>query len=361
MTDSGRQRADSGRPGPALVKCVVWDLDGTLWKGVLLEDPSVEVLDEAAEAVRTLDARGILQSIASRNDEATALARLRLAGLHEYFLAPQIGWGAKSESVGRIAAALNIGLDAVLFVDDDPFERAEVAAAHPSVRTADAAETARLTELAELTPARVTADGARRRLLYLADQRRTAAEESFAGPAQDFLASLAMRLTVRVAQPGDLARAQELTARTNQLNATGYTYSADELEAFRVSGDHWLLVAELSDRFGEYGLIGVMLVERDGPAWTLKLLLISCRVMSRGVGAVLLNRLISRARGAGAALSGEFVDTGRNRQMLVAYRFAGFEETPDGGVVAPGRVARLAYNGDEPPAVPGYLEIVSDL
>ncbi len=362
-TQPAEDRTTPDRPAPPLVKCVVWDLDNTLWHGVLLEDGHVTLREGMAEAIRALDARGILQSVASRNDPATALGRLTEAGLTEYFLAPQIGWGAKSESVRRIAKALNLGLDSFLFVDDDLFEREEVCRALPEVRTTQITSAEDVTALLvrpDLTPASVTADGSRRRPMYQAELRRTDAEEDFTGTPQEFLASLGMRLTVRRVGEGDLRRAEELTVRTHQLNATGYTYSYAELDAMRGSARHALLVAELSDRYGDYGTIGLILVERDAvpqeTSWTLKLLLVSCRVMARGIGAVLLNHVIARSREAGVRLRGEFVPTDRNRVMLVAYRFAGFslaEERPDG-------VAVYEHTAATVPAIPEYLDMTSE-
>ncbi|MFD9903981.1 HAD-IIIC family phosphatase [Streptomyces sp. NPDC059063] len=358
--------ADGERPVPAAaprpqVKCVVWDLDNTLWHGILLEDgDAIAPREDIAEAVRALDARGILQSVASRNDEEAALAALEKAGLREFFLAPQIGWHAKSGSVRRIADALNIGLDTFLFLDDDPFERAEVQSAHPAVRVAEATDGPTLLSRPDLAPAAVTADGARRRLMYQAEQRRSAAERDFTGAPEEFLATLGMRLTVRRAGPGDLARAEELTVRTHQLNATGYTYDHDELDAFRTSPEHTLLVAELTDRFGAYGTIGLVLLENGPDTWTLKLLLASCRVMSRGIGGILLHHLIERSRAQGVRLVGEFVPTARNRPMLVAYRFAGFTVVSEPDSEGSGLLL-LEHRGDTVPAVPGHLDLVSEL
>lgn len=314
-------------PGSAAapVKCVVWDLDGTLWDGILLEDDLVALRPGAADAVGELDRRGILQSIASRNDHAAATARLAELGLGEYFLAPQIHWGAKAASIEQIARQLDLGLDAIAFIDDDPFERAEVSFALPAVRTFDASQVADLLARPELTPRILTDEARQRRRLYQDEADRKAAEASFAGPPAEFLATLQLRLSIRPAEPRDLDRAEELTIRTHQLNATGVAYSRDQLDDLRLSPDHDLLVADLEDRFGRYGTIGLALIERRD-AWTLKLLLTSCRVISRGVGAILLAFVMNRARRAGRRLQAEFVPTGRNRAMYITYKFAGFRE-----------------------------------
>lgn len=309
-----------------VIKCVIWDLDNTLWEGILSEDRKVRLRPGVPEIIRTLDERGILQSIASKNDHDSAMAVLRELGLAEYFLYPQISWGPKSAAVHSIAKALNLGLDAMAFIDDQPFELDEVRFAHPKTLCIDAAELDALTTRPELVPRFITADSRLRRQMYLADLERNRVEAEHFGPPEEFLASLGMRLGIAPAQPGDLERAEELTLRTNQLNTTGYTYSHDELDFFRTSPDHDLLVAALEDKYGSYGKIGLALVSRGAQVWTLRLLLMSCRVMSRGVGTVMISYILNEAKAAGVRLQAEFVPSDRNRMMYVTYKFAGFRE-----------------------------------
>src|SRR5262245_6438166 len=119
-----------GREDKRMIKCVVWDLDNTLWHGALIEDGYVRLKDNVVGIIKTLDSRGILQSIASKNDYDQALDQLRRFGLAEYFLYPQINWNTKSSSIKVISSSINIGLDAVGFIDDQEFERDEVAFSH---------------------------------------------------------------------------------------------------------------------------------------------------------------------------------------------------------------------------------------
>lgn len=313
-----------------VIKCVVWDLDDTLWEGTLLEGDDVRPRAGVREIVAALDARGILQSVASKNDRDAALAKLRQFGLEEFFLYPQINWNSKATSVEQIARSLNIGLDAVAFIDDQPYERAEVAYTLPQVTLFDVADLKGLLDLPHLNPRFVTEDSRMRRRMYLSDIERSRVEQEFVGPKEEFLAGLGMVMTVAPAAEDDLMRAEELTVRTNQLNTTGRPYSYEELDAFRQSPRHQLLIAGLSDKFGGYGKIGLALVECGEEAWTIKLLLMSCRVMSRGVGSVLLSLIARRAREAGVALRADFVANERNRMMYVTYKFAGFREVSRG-------------------------------
>jgi FkbH-like protein len=344
--------ASSVRPKDGQVKCVVWDLDNTVWDGILLEGGDVRVRPEAASLMRALDQRGILNSVASRNDHDAAMAALERAGLTEFILCPQVSWNPKSDSVAAVASALNIGLDAIAFIDDQEFERDEVSFRHPRVLCYDAADVESLAERPEFTPKFVTGESALRRHLYASGFERDRAEQEFSGTNEEFLATLGMEMTIAPATVGDLRRAEELTIRTNQLNSTGITYSYAELEAMLDSPRHLLLVAGLDDRYGSYGKIGLALVETGSADWTLKLLLMSCRVMSRGVGTVLLHDVMRRANAAGARLLAEFVPTDRNRVMYVTYRFAGFTEQAgrDGLHI-------LAAPAGEVPAPPAYLRL----
>lgn len=255
-----------------------------------------------------------------------ALAKLEEFGLGEYFIHPQINWDSKVASIRRIAGLINIGLDAVAFVDDQPGELEEVKFSLPEVLCLDSADLGRLPGMPELTPRFVTEDSRQRRLMYLADAERRRGEEEFVGTREEFLATLDMRLTISRAKPDDLRRAEELTVRTNQLNTTGYTYSYEELDRFRRSEGHRLLMAGFQDKYGGYGKVGLVLLECGEGAWTIKLLLMSCRVMSRGLGAVLLNYVVRAARREGVRLLAEFVANGRNRVMHLSYKFAGFRE-----------------------------------
>jgi FkbH-like protein len=340
-------------PRQGTVKCVVWDLDNTLWDGVLLEDEQVTPRPQAVEAIKELDRRGVLHSIASRNDHDLAMRRLRELGLHEYFLYPQISWNAKSESMRAVAGSLNIGLDALAFVDDQDFELEEVRFAVPEVLGVRAEDVGEMLGRPEFTPRFVTDESRVRRGMYRSAIDREATEREFTGTDEEFLATLDMVFTIAPAEEDDLKRAEELTVRTNQLNSTGVTYSYTELDHYRTSPDHLLLVAGLTDRFGSYGKIGLALMETAGPVWRLKLLLMSCRVLSRGVGNVLLSHILRLARDNGAALEAEIADTGRNRMMFVTYRFAGFAEVGREGSVAIMR-ADAAPAADPPP----YLRLV---
>jgi FkbH-like protein len=338
---------------PGSIKCVVWDLDNTLWNGTLLEG-DITLRESARMAVEALDSRGILNSIASKNNHADAVMKLQELSLADFFLYPQISWAAKSHSVGQIARDLNIATDSIAFIDDEPYEREEVASSLPDVLCLAADELPTMLERSEFTPRFLTSESKLRRSMYVADMARRDAAERFAGPREQFLSSLGMRVEILEAAESDLQRAEELTVRTHQLNSTGRIYSYDELNLLRESGQHILLIARLTDKFGSYGTVGLALVEKDGLLWTMRLLLLSCRVMGRGIATVLIGHIKRLARDAGARLLAEMVLNERNRVMHVSFVINKFRP-----VSRAGNSIRFETDLSNIPADPGYLEVVT--
>lgn len=308
------------------IKCIVWDLDNTLWDGVLLEGDNVKLKPGIFDVIKKLDQRGILHSIASKGNYEDAMQKLHEFQLDEFFLYPQINWNAKSQSILEIQKNLNIGIDTLMFIDDKPFERDEVKSVHPEITCLEDSQYFNLLSDPRLKPKFITKDSANRRLMYLADQIRKEEENEFKGPQKEFLASLKINLIISEAKEEDLKRAEELTIRTNQLNATGITYSYDDFKILMKSKNHKLIICEMNDKYGFYGKIGLVLVEILRDYLHIRLLLFSCRVMSAGVGTVLLYHILNEANKLGKKVRADFRHTGRNRIMYATFKFANFKE-----------------------------------
>ncbi len=315
-----------------LVKCLVWDLDNTLWQGTLLEGDQVTISEAVRGVITELDSRGILQAISSKNDYDLAWARLVELGVADYFVVPRIGWGPKSASVREISDELKFALGTIAFIDDQPAERAEVAYHLPGVRCYAAEQVTQLPGLAEFSPRVVTPDARQRRVMYQAGFRRDQERAGFTGPDEDFLRSLELAMTIAPATVGGLARVEELTLRTSQMNATGVHYPAETLRRLIDDARHEVLMVTLTDRFGPHGAVGIVLLEKYPQLWHLGLLATSCRVVSFGAGTVILRWLTDQAARCGVHLVADFRRTERNRMMEIAYRFAGFtsEDIPAG-------------------------------
>lgn len=336
------------------IKCVIWDLDNTIWAGTLTEGGGLTLLPGVLDTVQELDRRGIIQSIVSKNDPEPALRRLEELGIAEYFLCPQISWNAKSVGVAEVLSRLNLKPEAVAFVDDLAFEQDEVRYAHPLVRTYDATAAAELPQLPEFQVRFITDDAAHRRQMYQADLNRQNAAQDFIGSDDEFLATLHMKLTITPVTEYDLQRVEELTFRTHQLNSTGYTYSYEELTALTTSSDHIFRICSLTDDYGSSGHVGLLLLENQAEMLRLKLLIVSCRVMTRGIGTALLAYATQLAAQMHKPLYAEFLETEYNRIMYITYKLAGFEDVEEHG-----NQLLLAYHQPEPMEFAPYLEVTA--
>jgi FkbH-like protein len=353
-------------------KCLVLDLDDTLWGGVL-GDVGVEgvalgpeglgrAFTDFQRAVAGLARRGVLLAVASKNDETHALAAL---GEHPHgvlrpddFSAVRIGWQEKAASLREIAAALHIGLDALVFWDDSPVERHLVGCALPEVLVVDvpadptrAVETLRALECFDATA--VTAEDRTRAAMVRQDGAR-AALRAEAGTLADYLGGLEMRAVVGRPAEAEWARVAQLVGKTNQFNLTTRRHGEPALRALDRAGV--LLALTLSDRFGPAGLVAVAGALRDGgpdgdgARWRLDTFVMSCRAIGREVEHALLGCLARRVRARGGRhLRGEFLPTARNAVAADFLPRAGF---------VPGGDGHLALDlGAGPPAPPACVAV----
>jgi methoxymalonate biosynthesis protein len=346
-----------------MIKCVVWDLDNTLWQGVAAEaaaeqapEPKPEMLDIIAE----LEKRGIVSSVASRNDPSSLESLLSHPSLQGLFAAPQVSWEPKSMSVRRIADNLNIGLDAVAFVDDSPFERAEVQYMLPDVLVLSPEEIGGAMDTAAFSPAGSTHESAQRANMYRQEDERRRAETAFKGDRASFMAWCEMRLVIAPATEADLPRIHELTERTHQLNSTGRSYSLEQLRE-RLSDPRWLMpAARLTDRFGDYGLIGAALVDTTPPwpadVWLVELIMLSCRVEGRGIPAALLRWILGEAVDAGMkGIKAVYRINQQNLPIRLLFRQMGFSKVAGDSLVTVERDLSTPL-----PDYPPWLHVVSD-
>jgi FkbH-like protein len=276
------QEAEQAGEKTKKIKCVVWDLDNTLWDGVLVEDgpEKLKLRPEIAQTIRTLDDRGILHSIASKNNLDEAMKVLRRFQIDEYFLCPQISWQPKSESVRTIAQQLNIGIDSLLFVDDSQFELEQVRTACPGVRVLDAQQYRALPEMKECQVP-VTDESRERRKMYQVEAKRQDMAAEFKNDYFAFLRDCQIQLWIRPMTEENVERVHELTQRTNQMNFSGNRYDRDVLKTILASSHLDTYVLSCEDRFGSYGVVGFSIVDRREPRMTD--LMFSCRVQSKRV------------------------------------------------------------------------------
>jgi FkbH-like protein len=342
-------------PTVSKIKCIVWDLDHTLWDGIQVEDglEGLKLKQEIPEILRALDERGILHSIVSKNDHDTAIQALKHFGIDDYFLCPQISWGPKSEGIAAIAQQISIGKDTLLFVDDSEFERSEVKAVHPEVRTLDAREYRNIPEMKECQVT-VTQESRERRKMYQVEAKRQNIAEGFGSDYLAFLRHCEMKLQIQPMTLGNLDRVHELTQRTNQMNFSGARYDREVLKCILISPDLAGYVLSCEDRFGTYGIVGFSIVDGREPRMTD--LMFSCRVQSKRVEHAFLGHIIRKyIQSTGRDFFANYRKTAKNAPSGRVFQDLGMEEleTVDG-------VTSLVFRKEKQVPDDGVVTILED-
>lgn len=279
------------------IKCVVWDLDNTVWDGTLIETDDPKKLNLKAgvlETIQELDRRGIIQSIASKNDMETAWPVVEDLGIAEYFLYPQIHWNAKSGSVEQIAKSLNIGIDSLALIDDSIFERQQVQSELPQVRVYDVSELTNLMQLPEFA-VMVTEESKNRRAMYQAEEKRNEMMSQENQGTVEFLKKC--HLTIQLFSPeteSQVMRCYELVVRTNQLNMSGKKYSVEEFYEVLHRPDHKNFAFSCHDDFGEYGIVGFGQYRVEQEKLIFTEFAMSCRVAGKYVESALFANLLKK-------------------------------------------------------------------
>lgn len=325
-------------------KCLVLDADNTLWGGIVGEDGAANVFigheypgssyrDFQQEIVNLHD-RGVLVAIASKNnpDDLWEVFNSRSEMLlkPEHIASAQVGWSNKIASLQTIAADLNIGLDSIVFVDDSPFECELVQQALPDVAViclpADRPYEFRsiLARCGLFDTFFVTAEDRNRSASYKSEaQRKKLREET--KDIGHYLSSLGMVLEIERATTATVPRVAQLTQRTNQFTLTTRRYSEADILGFCDSNEAEVLIASLSDRFGDYGIIGAVVVKYAAAKGEIDSFMLSCRALGRGVEDALLDQalLAAKARGC-SAMQGMYIPTAKNGQTANFFDRQGF-------------------------------------
>lgn len=277
------------------VKCMVWDLDNTLWNGTLIEtgDPAALALNSRVlETMEELDRRGIIQSVASKNDFEPAMDVLRSLGIADYFLYPQISWAPKSTSIAQIAKSLNIGIDTLALIDDSAFERHQVHSEWPQVRTYDVTDLPGLLERTEFDVP-VTAESRQRREMYRAEEQRNTLMQAEHTDILAFLRQCNLKLHIfSPTTEEEKLRCYELILRTNQLNMSGRKYSAEEFDEVLARRGHTNFAFSCEDDFGTYGIVGFGQYHVDYGVIIFTEFAMSCRVAGKFVESALFSYLL---------------------------------------------------------------------
>jgi len=335
------------------VKCVVLDLDNTLWGGVIGDDGlegialghlgEGEAYVEFQQYLLELKNRGIILAVCSKNDQE--IAKTPFQSHPEMILKESditvfiANWNNKADNIKSIREALNIGFDSMVFLDDNPYERNLVRQFLPEVIVPELPEdpacyVRAISELNLFETTTFTAEDAERAEMYRTELQRKNLQTSFTS-IDDYLRSLEMKITVERFDSFNLPRIAQLVQRSNQFNLTTIRYT--ELECERIMKDsenHYPFYIKLRDKYGDYGLISVVILNILESRLEIDEWIMSCRVLSRGVEQYAMNHVFDFARRMNLkSVTGRFIPTAKNALVRDFYRSFGFnlaEEHADG-------------------------------
>ena len=323
-------------------KALVLDLDNTLWGGVVGDDgvenleigqetSMGQVFSEFQSYIRQQKDIGIMLNVSSKNEEENALAGLQHPdGIlkPQDFVTIKANWEPKSKNVADIAAELNIMQDALVFVDDNPAEREiirtqlngvavpEIGSPEEYIRVLDRSGYFEVTNLSE--------DDRNRSDMYKANLERKKQQESF-GDYKEYLKSLEMRGTIKPFESMYMARIAQLTNKSNQFNLTTKRYTQAEIEQAAADNEKITLYGKLEDRFGDNGVVSVLIGHKEGNELHMDLWLMSCRVLKRDMEFAMMDTLVAACKKAGITeIKGYYYPTAKNKMVDKFYELQGF-------------------------------------
>ena len=327
-------------------KCIVLDLDNTLWGGIIGEDgfdniklgdnPVGRSFVEFQKRLLGLNQRGIILAINSKNNFDDAIEVIQkhpnMILSEDNFASVKINWDDKVLNLQKISEELNIGLDSIVFFDDDPINQEYVKDSLPDVLVVDLPKDSSryaqiITEMKEFDVLKITEEDTKRGDMYL-DQKKRKELENKVGDFNEFLKQMNIEVTVQKANSFSIPRIAQLTLKTNQFNLTTRRYQEEEVSKFSSSDDKIVECVEVSDKFGNNGITGAYIIEKKSDEeWVVDTFLLSCRIMGRGVEEIMMNQIIENAKLSGIKrIKGEFIPTAKNKPAENFYEELGFNK-----------------------------------
>ncbi len=350
-------------------KCIVLDLDNTLWGGVVGEDglDGIKLGDsspgnafvEFQYRLLSLWERGIILAINSKNNSDDALQAIKdhpnMILREKNFACMKINWNDKVTNFKEISSELNIGLNSMVFLDDDPVNREFVRTELPEVLTVDLSSDpsnyARcLMELNDFNVFTITDEDLDRGKMYFEQKQRVDFSKS-ASNIDDFLKQLDIKVKIKNADQFTIPRISQLTLKTNQFNLTTHRYQEEEIRTFSQSGEMLVGCAQVEDKFGDNGITGVFIVKKHKNEWDLDTFLLSCRVMGRKVEDGILSHILEKAKTEGVKrVRAKYLPSKKNIPCQSFLPDSGFKKEGDDWI----------FNLDNTIKTPEHLTVISE-
>jgi len=326
-------------------KCIVLDLDNTLWGGIVGEDgfdgiklgddPIGRSFVEFQKRLLALSNRGIILAINSRNNFEDAIKVIRehpnMILKENDFSCVRINWNNKALNLREISKELNIGLDSIVFFDDDPINRELVKREVPEVYVIDlpndSSEFAHeLTTMIEFEIWNMTGEDIQKKKMYQEQKQRIEYEEKIDN-YEEFLRKMDIQIEIKEADNFTIPRISQLTLKTNQFNLTTKRYQEKEILSFSQDRNSVIECARVKDKFGDNGITGVYIIKKEDKEWIIDTFLLSCRIIGRDVENALLSEIIKRAKKENVKkIKGIFIPTKKNKPAEKFFQEFGFKK-----------------------------------
>ena len=327
-------------------KCIVLDLDNTLWGGIVGEDefenikispePPGNIYMEFQKYLLALHQRGIILAINSKNNLEDAIKVIRehpnMILREEHFASIKINWNNKVQNIKEIAEEINIGLDSIVFLDDDPVNREIMKNALPQVLTVDLPQDPAfyisvIQNMNDFNVLKMTDEDKNRGKMYLEQKNRNEFKSEVVN-LEEFLDKLEINVTIKKADSYSIPRISQLTLKTNQFNLTTKRYAEEKIQDFAKDPQIIMGCAQVEDKFGDHGITGVFIIKSTKlKEWYLDTFLLSCRVIGRDVEHAMMSFIISEAKRMGVSnILAEFIPTEKNLVIKDFLKQCGFEK-----------------------------------
>jgi len=316
-------------------KCIVVDLDNTLWGGIVGEDgfngikigpdPPGNAYVEFQKILLSLYQRGIILAINSKNNYDDAIKVIKehpyMILREEHFSCLRINWNDKVLNMKEIANELNIGLDSIIFVDDDPVNREYMKSSLPQVYTLDLPQDPSqysdiIKNMNELSVLSLTVEDTQRGKMYTEQRKRNELEKS-SPDLVSFLRQLDLKVSIKSADDFTIPRISQLTLKTNQFNLTTKRYQESDIKRLSQDNKYMIGCAQVQDKFGDNGITGAFIIHKENPKeWFIDTFLLSCRVMGREIEKGILGYIIEQAKKSGVErIKAQFIPTQKNKPI----------------------------------------------
>lgn len=301
-----------------MIKCVVWDLDNTLWDGTLDNNDNVQLKDGIKDILEKLYKYGVPSVIASKNNFDFAYEKIKELKIDKYFLKMKISWNHKYKAIEEVAKELNIAVNAILFIDDSEMELFECKTYLPDVNILNAKDYKKTLELIEEGYS-MPDDTFNRVEIYKIIQERKEIQKELT--RDEFLEKCQIQIDIVEAKETDYDRIIQLSERTNQFNLSCQKYTKDELKK-----SDYIFICKMKDIFGDYGTVGAMVLNlEDFKSIRVNFFAVSCKVEGRNIGKCMIEKIIEFSKELKKEkIIASFNDNNKNNKLTALFVLYGF-------------------------------------